>query len=129
MPGFIANQLPRTESPWPAAVYNHYMKRFSLSQSLISHIVALLALGALLGCVTPANARTWVIEEDGSGHAPTIQAGIDSASLGDTVLVGPGRFFENIVFKGKSIVVQGYGSASTLFDGRGTSDSCVLLLS
>jgi hypothetical protein len=48
---------------------------------------------------------------------PTIQAGIDAAKTGDTVLVAPGLYTENINFKGKAITVK-----STLGPGASTID-------
>jgi len=37
-------------------------------------------------------ARTWVVQQDGSGDFTDIQSAVDAASVGDTVLVGPGRY-------------------------------------
>ena len=36
---------------------------------------------------------------------PRVQTAIDSARNGDTVLVAPGRYFENLVFRGQNIVL------------------------
>jgi parallel beta-helix repeat protein len=50
---------------------------------------------------------------------PTIQSAIDVATDGDIVLVAPGTYFENIVFKGKAITVTSESGAEVTFiDGR-----------
>jgi predicted outer membrane repeat protein len=53
---------------------------------------ALTAFLLLIAVVPAASARTWHVRADRSGDVPTIQAGIDSAAVGDTVLVAAGTY-------------------------------------
>src|SRR5437870_11939876 len=60
---------------------------------------------------------------------PTIQAAINAAANGDTVLVAPGTYYENINFMGKAITVTSSGGPSvTTIDG-GAAGSVVAFTS
>jgi hypothetical protein len=63
--------------------------------------------------------------EEGSLNHPfrTIQKGIGAASDGDTVLVAPGIYHENIDFLGKAVVLRSeMGATETKIDGIGIGD-------
>jgi parallel beta-helix repeat protein len=92
---------------------------------MIRQIKSSVAFAGLIFCLpSPVSARTWNVFADGSGDAPTIQAGIDSAATGDTVFAQPGRFVENIDFVGKAVVVRGSGSGISVLDGSSQPESC-----
>ena len=61
-----------------------------------------LSVAVLLFTAAGASAATWFVPAD----YPAIQAAIGASNHGDTVIVQPGRYYENINFLGKAITVQ-----------------------
>jgi serine protease len=81
------------------------MKTFSIAVTLV--------VGLSLPAVT--DAATIRVPAD----AATIQQAIDAAVAGDTVLVSPGTYVENITFRGQAItVVSEQGPGVTIIDGN-----------
>jgi hypothetical protein len=87
-----------------------------------------MAATALLLLPAGVSARTWHILNNGSGDAPTIQAGINAAAAGDTVVVGPGTYVENLSIVGKDLVLKSeQGPEVTTLDGSSQPETALYL--
>ena len=63
-----------------------------------------------------AYARTWRVNQDGTGDAPTIQAAIDSSVAMDTILVAPGTYVQQFISLAKSnLTLLSEGGADETF--------------
>lgn len=79
-------------------------------------LIPLLILLGLLG--STASARTWLVQADGLGDAPTIQAAVDSCAFGDSVLVEAGTYVENVVLKPTVSLLGSFDPTFTVSDVR-----------
>jgi hypothetical protein len=75
------------------------------------------AVGFVLGVAVTSAAEAATIHVP--ADLPTIQQAIAAAAAGDTVLVAPGTYVENLTFLGKAITVESEGGpAVTIIDGN-----------
>lgn len=80
---------------------------------------ALLQFAGILAISNAAFCTTLYVPDNYS----TIQGAIDASTDGDTVIVRPGTYLENIDFKGKAIIVTSeFGSTVTTIDGGNPSN-------
>lgn len=68
------------------------LEPFGVFAKPVGVLAGVLMMPGLFGAISEANARVWLVNADGSGDAPTVQAGIDSATAGDQVAVSPGVY-------------------------------------
>jgi parallel beta-helix repeat protein len=102
-----------TYSPTLEVVYDAAARGFEMK--ICSYLLPLSVLCIFL--LTLASAAATIINVP--ADQPTIQAAINVAVNGDTVLVAPGTYLENISFLGKAITVtSAKGPKLTIIDGQ-----------
>jgi hypothetical protein len=82
------------------------------------------ALGLVAWLPAGASAATICVNPAGGACQRTIQGGVDTAGLGDTVTVGPGVYYENVnVPPGKDgLKIVGAGKVATILDASPFTD-------
>jgi hypothetical protein len=83
-------------------------------------------------CGSSLSARTWYIEPDGTGEAPTISAGNDSAASGDTLLladgtyIGPGNRNVLVFNKRLTFMSESGNPEACVIDCQGAGEDCII---
>jgi parallel beta-helix repeat protein len=88
-------------------------------------LISVLLISLLIGFVTPASAGEVTV---GGGQYTTIQAAVNAAQPGDTVLVPPGTYSENVMVN-KSLTIKSSAGAATTTVTAAVPSNDVFLLS
>ena len=104
---------------WPESPHGSGL----VMKSLFKHSRLRLLLVCTMFLFGAALARAATLNVGTGQTYTTIQSAINAANNGDTVLVFPGTYYENIDFKGKAITVTSTsgpsgGTANTIIDGQ-----------
>ncbi|MDD4237287.1 MAG: NosD domain-containing protein [Desulfotomaculaceae bacterium] len=75
--------------------------------------------------ITPAEAKTWYVDDSGSADFTTIQAAVTAAGAGDTIIVRDGTYSENVVVD-KSLVIQSENGADQTIVQAAASNADVI---
>jgi parallel beta-helix repeat protein len=106
--------------------YDSARKRKSIKKAALPcALISVLLFSLLLGLVLPVNAGELTV---GTGQYTTIQAAVNAAQPGDTVLVPPGTYSENVLVN-KSLTIRSSASAATTIVSAAVPSNDVLLLS
>jgi parallel beta-helix repeat protein len=87
-------------------------------------LISVLLISLLVGFVTPASAGEITV---GRGQYTTIQAAVNAAQPGDTVLVPPGTYSENVLVNKSLTIKSSDGAATTIVTAAVPSNDVFLL--
>ncbi len=91
------------------------------TRTTVAFFVISLLTVVLLSASPPARGQGAILEVP--TMFPTIQAAVDAAVYGDTVLVLPGTYYANVYLENKGgITLKGTDPWTTILDGRGAGD-------
>ena len=86
-------------------------------------IVLAISLAVGVGPWAPAYGRTWVVENDPDNPVDQIGAVVIAAAFGDSILIGPGTYYEHIPIQEKELTLIGTeGPDATILDGSRAID-------
>jgi parallel beta-helix repeat protein len=92
------------------------MKKKSFTKKkLLMMAICLTLLVLVLPAAPVLAATTWYVDDDPGADFTTIQAAIDAASAGDTIIVKDGTYTENVFVETEGLIIQSEnGAASTI---------------